>query len=68
MNIGTIIWFDANNFEKKVSALKELGFNSFQFQSWEPKDWNDENVKLIKDVLEKYNNSYVMLYFVYICA
>ena len=55
MNIGTIIWFDAETFEKKVSDLKKLGFNSFQFQSWEPKDWTDENVKLIKDVLEKYD-------------
>jgi len=55
MNIGTMIWFEAGTFEKKVSHLKKMGFNSFQFQSWEPKDWTDENVELIKYVLKKYD-------------
>ena len=55
MNIGTIIWFDAATFEKKVSDLKKLGFNSFQFQSWDPTHWTDENVELIKKVLKKYD-------------
>lgn len=55
MKLGTIIWFEADSFERKVSKLKNLGFNSFQFQSWEPKDWTDENVVLIKSVLEKYD-------------
>ena len=55
MKLGTIIWFEADSFERKVSKLKNLGFNSFQFQSWEPKDWTDENVSLIKGVLEKYD-------------
>ena len=55
MKLGTIIWFEADSFERKVSKLKDLGFNSFQFQSWEPNDWTDENVTLIKSVLEKYD-------------
>ena len=50
-----MIWFEAESFERKVSDLKKLGFNSFQFQSWEPKDWTDENVSLIKGILEKYD-------------
>lgn len=55
MNIGVMIYFEADSFEKKILDLKNLGFNSFQLQSWEPEWWTDENAELIKSVLEKYD-------------
>lgn len=54
MKIGTFIYFDSTTFEKKLTDLKALGFNSFQLSSWNPADFTDENAELIKKLVEKY--------------
>lgn len=55
MNIGVMINFEADSFEKKILDLKKLGFDSFQFQSWEPERWTDENAEFIKSILKKHD-------------
>lgn len=54
MKIGTFIYFDRDSFEKKISDLKQLGFDSFQLSSWDPAQFTDDNAAFILRTIQKY--------------
>lgn len=55
MKIGTCVIFDGvEGIEKKFETLRENGFDNCQLHSWNPAVWTDENVELIKGLLDKY--------------
>ncbi len=55
MKIGTFIYFDRDSFEKKISDLKQLGFDSFQLSSWDPAQFTDDNAAFILRTIQKYD-------------
>jgi len=55
MKIGTCVNFNTlEGIENKFRTLCENGFASCQLLSWNPKIWTDENVKILKSLLTKY--------------
>ncbi len=55
MKIGTCVIFDAvEGIEKKFETLQKNGFDNCQLHSWNPAVWMDENVELIKGLVDKY--------------
>ena len=55
MKIGTCVIFNAvEEIENKFKTLQENGFDNCQLNSWNPTIWTDENVELLKSLLDKY--------------
>lgn len=55
MKIGTCVIFDAvEGIEEKFETLQKNGFDNCQLHSWNPAVWTDENVDLLKGLLDKY--------------
>ena len=55
MKIGNMIHFaEREKLEKYFEQLVFFGFDNCQLGSWNPKDWTDENAKMVKDLCEKY--------------
>ena len=56
MKIGNMIHFaEREKLEKYFEQLVFFGFDNCQLGSWNPKDWTDENAKMVKELCEKYN-------------
>lgn len=55
MKIGTIVSLHTlAQVEEGFCKLKEMGFDSCQLNSWEPKDWTDENAEGIARLAQKH--------------
>ena len=55
MKIGTCVNFnELEGIETKFKTLCDNGFDCCQLISWNPAVWTDENVELLKSLLEKY--------------
>lgn len=55
MKIGTIVSLHSlEQVEEGFCKLKEMGFDSCQLNSWEPKDWTDENAQGIAGLAAKH--------------
>lgn len=56
MQIGTMVRFDSvDTIESKFQNLVKNGFNACQLNTWNAELRTDENVELIKSLVEKYN-------------
>jgi len=56
MQIGTMVRFDSvDTIESKFQNLVKNGFNACQLNTWKAELRTDENVELIKSLVEKYN-------------
>jgi len=55
VKIGTCVTARTmDGLEEKFATLKEHGFETCQFLSWNPAIWTDENAEIIKELLAKY--------------
>ena len=55
IKIGTCVSLDTmEGIEERVKKLGENGFDSCQLISWNPEVWKEENVPVLKKLLEKY--------------
>lgn len=56
MRIGTCVNFNTmDGIARKFETLRENGFDSCQLLSWNPAVWTDENLDIIKGLLQEYN-------------
>ena len=56
MKIGTCVSLKTmDEIEPKFERLHRHGFTSCQLVSWYPAVWTDENVEILKQLLQKYN-------------
>ena len=55
MKIGTCVIFNVmEGIENKFKNLQENGFDNCQLHSWNPSLWTDENVEMLKKLIDKY--------------
>lgn len=55
MKLGTCVSLATmDGVEEKLALLHKFGFHSCQLVSWNPKIWTDENARILKEMLARY--------------
>ena len=55
MKLGTCVSLATmDGVEEKLALLHKFGFHSCQLVSWNPKIWTDENARILKELLARY--------------